>query len=85
MMTTGKNYRWVEAKIPALSLGTEGGVSQWCNRLPEVVMILVAVLFLGGSSRGMWPRKSDAEGRCGIPLHQSRTAELKDLVEAFRG
>jgi hypothetical protein len=31
-----------EAKIPVLSLGTEGGGSQWCNRLPEVMMISVA-------------------------------------------
>ena len=30
----------VEAEILALGLGTEGGVSQWCNRLPEVVMTL---------------------------------------------
>jgi hypothetical protein len=30
--------RLVEAKIAAPSLGTRGGGSQWCNRLPEVVM-----------------------------------------------
>jgi hypothetical protein len=30
----------VEAEILSLGLGTEGGGSQWCNRLPEVVMTL---------------------------------------------
>ena len=38
--TTG--CRWVETKIPAPHLGTRGGGSQWCNRLPEVVSASVA-------------------------------------------
>jgi hypothetical protein len=36
--------RWVETKIPAPRLGTWGGGSQWCNRLPEVVTTSVADL-----------------------------------------
>ena len=40
MVTT--EYRWVETKIPAPRLGTRGGGSQWCNRLPEVAVTLVA-------------------------------------------
>jgi hypothetical protein len=44
----------VEAEIPALGLGTEGGVSQWCNRLPEVVMTSVAgFVLVGGLSSGI--------------------------------
>jgi hypothetical protein len=35
--------RWVETRIPAPSLGTRGGRSQWCNRLPEVAMTSVAI------------------------------------------
>jgi hypothetical protein len=34
--------RWVETKISAPRLGTRGGGSQWCNRLPEVVTASVA-------------------------------------------
>ena len=33
----------VETTIPAPSLGTRGGKSQWCNRLPEVAMTSVAI------------------------------------------
>lgn len=34
--------RWVEAKITAPNLGTWGGGSQWCNRLPGIITISVA-------------------------------------------
>jgi len=37
-------FGWVETRIPAPSLGTRGGRSQWCNRLPEVAMTSVAIL-----------------------------------------
>jgi hypothetical protein len=57
------NRRSVEAKISALSLGTEGGGSQWCTRLPEIMMISVAdFLSLGRPSRGIERRESGAEG-----------------------
>jgi hypothetical protein len=48
----------VEAEIPALGLGTEGGGSQWCNRLPEVVMTSVAGFVL---VRGAHQEEYDAE------------------------
>jgi hypothetical protein len=50
----------VEAEIPALGLGTEGGGSQWCNRLPEVVMTSVAgfVLVRGFIERNTMPRSA---------------------------
>lgn len=53
-------YRWVEAKILAPTcLGTEGERSQWCNRLPEIVMISVAnfVLFESVGKRKIVARK----------------------------
>jgi hypothetical protein len=49
--------RWVEAEIPALGLGTEDGGSQWCNRLPEVVMTSVTGFVL---VRGVHQEEYDA-------------------------
>jgi hypothetical protein len=76
----------VEAEIFALGLGTEGGGSQWCNRLPEVVMTSVVGFVL---LRGVHREESDAAVTvpelCGIPAHQAQATELKNLVRIRKG
>jgi hypothetical protein len=84
-LSSRQSYRWVEAAITVPSLGTGGGRSQWCNRLPEIVMTSVAgSIFVGGSSRGMRRRQTVLEA-CGSPSHQAQATELKDLVEDSQG
>jgi hypothetical protein len=50
-----KTHRSVEAVNSVPSLGTGDGGSQWCNRLPEIVMTSVAGFMCWEEP---WPRKA---------------------------